>query len=311
VTAGAAPRVAAAPEDRNSGVAVPAAGARRHGRHERYRRHERRGVLALLGVVALLLALALAPAGPAAATAEAGPVAQAPPVAEGVPEEVAQWYRTEAAEVIRTQGGSELDLSAEQRSAVEIGLVRTVSTWSAGFRSAGDPDPPLETTARWVAPLSLDGQGVGVLVAGLDDNGVVGAQQLRAAPDLAGDLLGLGPSQPAVHDVPLDAWFTVTAGEVMPLDDAARASLAGAVALDVYRPFVQERYAVADPNQPGSAVPDEHSWAPAAWVAAALLLLLGWAGVVVWLRHEGDGAEVREARPARPRPRTRSRDAQR
>jgi hypothetical protein len=266
-------------------------------------------MLALLGLFAMLLALA--PAGQAAATAEAGPVAQAPAVAEGVPEEVAQWFRTEAADVIRTQGGAELDLSAEQRGAVEIGLVRTVSTWSAGFRSDGDPDPPLETTARWVAPLSVDGEGVGVLVAGLGGNGDVGAQQLRAAPDLAGALLGLGPTQPAVHDVPLDAWFTVASSEVLPLDDAARASLAGAVALDVYRPFVQERYAVADPNQPGSALPDQHSWAPAAWVAAALLLLLGWAGVVVWLRREGEGGEVREARPARPRPRPRSRRAPR
>ncbi|MCK6209922.1 hypothetical protein KZX45_05135 [Georgenia sp. EYE_87] len=269
-------------------------------------RHLRAGVLALIGLFMLL-----APAGPAAATAEVGPVTQAPPVAEGVPEKVAQWFRTEAADVVSTQGGAELDLSAEQRGAVEIGLVRTVSTWSAGFRAGGEADPPLEVTSRWVAPLSLGPEGVGVLVAGLDTNGVVGAEQLRSAPDLADALLALGPAQPVVHDVPLDAWFTVAAGEVLPLDDAARASLAGAVALDVYRPFVQERYAVADPNQPGSALPDAHSWAPAAWVAAALLLLLGWAGLVVWLRREGDGADVRETRPARPRTRPRSRGAQR
>jgi hypothetical protein len=263
-------------------------------------------LLTLLGLLALL-----APAGPASATAESGPLTQAPPVAEGVPEKVTQWFRTEAAAVVSTQGGAELDLSAEQRGAVEIGLVRTVSTWSAGFRSGGDADPPLEATSRWVAPLSLGPEGVGVLVAGLDANGVVGPEQLRAAPDLADALLVLGPAQSVVHDVPLDAWFTVVAGEVLPLDDAARASLAGAVALEVYRPFVQERYAVADPNQPGSAVPDAHSWAPAAWVAAALLLLLGWAGVVVWLRREGDGADLREARPTRPRTRPRDRGARR
>lgn len=263
-------------------------------------RHLRAGLLAVLALLTLLV-----PAGPAAATAEAGPVTQAPAVAEGVPEKVAQWFRTEAADVVSTQGGAELDLSAEQRADVEIGLVRTVSTWSVGFRSGGDADPPLEATSRWVAPLSRGQEGVGVLVAGLDANGVVGPEQLRAAPDLADALVVLGPDEPVVHDVPLDAWFTVTGGEVLPLDDAARASLAGAVALEVYRPFVQERYAVADPNQPGSAVPDEHSWAPAAWVAAALLLLLGWAGVVVWLRREGDGAESREPRPARPRPRPR------
>ncbi|GAA4287697.1 hypothetical protein [Georgenia daeguensis] len=269
-------------------------------------RHLRAGLLTLLALLTLL-----GPAGPASATAEAGPVTQAPPVAEGVPEKVAQWFRTEAAGVVSTQGGAELDLSAEQRAGVAIGLVRTVSTWSAGFRSGGEADPPLEATSRWVAPLSLGQEGVGVLVAGLDPNGVVGPEQLRAAPDLAEALLALGPAQPVVHDVPLDAWFTVDGGKVLPLDDAARASLAGAVALDVYRPFVQERYAVADPNQPGSAVPDAHSWAPAAWVAAALLLLLGWAGVVVWLRREGDGAEIREPRATRPRTRPRDRGARR
>lgn len=263
------------------------------------RRTARRPLLALLALLVLL-----APAPVAVATPEPGP-AQTPQVADGVPEQVAEWFRTEAAKVIDTQGGAELDLDAEQRAGVEIGLVRTVTTWSAGFRSAGDPQPPLETTSRWVSPLSLEGAGIGVLVAGRDGDGAVGAEQLRAAPDLADALLGLDPQRPAVHDVPLDAWFTLVDAEVLPLDDAARASLAGAVALEVYRPFVQERYAVADPNQPGSAVPEENSWAPAAWVAAALLLLLGWAGVVVWLRHESETSEVRGPRPPRPRSRSR------
>jgi hypothetical protein len=145
----------------------------------------------------------------------------------------------------------------------------------------------------------------------MDGSGKVESLQLRAVPDLATALLDLAPERPAVHDVPLDAWFTVADGDVLPLDDAARAALAGAVPLDVYRSFVQERYAVSNPNQPGSAVPAEHSWAPAAWVAAALLLLLGWAGVVVWLRRENEAADVREPRPPRPRARSRSRGARR
>jgi hypothetical protein len=230
-------------------------------------------------------------------------------VAEGVPEQVAQWFRSEAGDVIATQGGAELDLGAEQRAAVELGVVRTVTTWSAGFRApGGDPQPPLETTSRWVSPIGLDGTGVGVLVAGLDGSGSVVAEQLRQGPDLADALLELAPERPAIHDVPLDAWFTIVDGDVLPLDDAAHAALAGAVPLEVYRSFVQERYAVSNPNQPGSAVPDEHSWAPAVWVAAALLLLLGWAGVVVWLRRENEAADVREPRPPRPRtlPRPRS-----
>ncbi|PFG40477.1 hypothetical protein ATJ97_3007 [Georgenia soli] len=265
---------------------------------------------ALTALLVVLLAVVLSPG--AAATPEPGPAAQTPPVAEGVPDQVAQWFRSKAGDVIATQGGAELDLGAEQRAAVQLGLVRTVTTWSAGFRSpGGDPQPPLETTSRWVSPIDLDGQGVGVLVAGLDGTGTVVAEQLRHSPDLADALLELAPERPAIHDVPLDAWFTVADGDVLPLDDAAHAALAGAVPLEVYRSFVQERYAVSNPNQPGSAVPDEHSWAPAVWVAAALLLLLGWAGVVVWLRRENEAADVREHRPPRPRSLPRSRPGRR
>ncbi|MPV39091.1 hypothetical protein [Georgenia subflava] len=272
----------------------------------------------LAAVLAVCVAVLL---GPAAAAAPATPEPERPDetsvpgpvVVDGVPEAVAAWFRTQARDVVSVQAGAELGLDAAQREDLTLGVVRPVMWWSPALLAGTELDPAAVPTERWTAPLELDGAGVGVVFAEATSDGADMQTTLSDDQVLADALLALAPEAPAVHDVPLDAWFTVLDGEVRPLDEAARESLAGSAPLEVYQPFLAERYAEADTTEPGSAVPEEPgpSWSPAAWAAVVLVLLLVWAAVVVWLRRPENGEPEPPAGPRRAPPRRPSRGARR
>jgi hypothetical protein len=222
---------------------------------------------------------------------------------EGVPAEVVDWYAAEVAPALTAAGADELEgLDADQRARTVPGTIRPVMTWAPGVIAGTDLDPPAVPTEQWVAPLLYEGTAVGVLFTVLDDDGAPALDHIHGGEDLSAAVVGLTPADPFVHDVPLDAWFTVSDGVVRPLDEAARDTLAGSVPLEVYQPFLAERYAEVDDDAGHDPVAaDRREWVPVAVVAGSLLVLLAWAALVVWLRRpegeRGDGAA--RARPVR------------
>ncbi|MFH5822116.1 hypothetical protein [Georgenia sp. AZ-5] len=282
-----------------------------------------RPAAALAGLAVLAGAL-LGPALPAGATptsraatsgrtaedaAPAGPVQTGP----GVPADVAEWFTSQAGDAVAARGVGELDVTVAERGELRPGVVRTVMTWSEGLVQGTDVTPPTRETDHWIAPLLLDGSAVGALVAARED-GAVDVADVSGDTDLAEELQSLPLATHVVHDVPLDAWFTVEEGEVSPLDAAARDSLAGAVPVEVYQRFVEERHATGDADEPGSAAPQPQDAGDAAravaWVAAGAAALLVWAGIQVWLRRPEEPGRERARRsgaggrrsPRRPSP---------
>ena len=124
------------------------------------------------------------------------------------------------------------------------GPVRTVMTWSDGLLAGTDLTPAVQPVSpeEWAAPLELDDAAVGVLFASRDGEGQPLRSDVRGDADLGEGLRALDLATPLVHDEPLDGWFTVSDGEVRPLDAVARDALAGAVPVEVYQPLVQQRY---------------------------------------------------------------------
>ncbi|MFC7406546.1 hypothetical protein [Georgenia alba] len=233
----------------------------------------------LLGLVVTVAAATFAAGTP---TPDARTAPPQPEAVDGVPAEVLAWYQTAASVVLAEQATSRLDLAPGEGEEAELGLVRTVSAWSPGLVAGTDLDPPVVAREEWISPVRIDGEGVGVLRAAFGDDGQVQVTSLEASGGLADAMLGLAPTGPVVHDDMLDAWFTVSGGEVGPLDDAARDALAGTVPIELYQPFVTERYSEEEVVQ----VPAGPSWVPAAWVGAVLAVLLAWAGLIVWLRRD-------------------------
>lgn len=249
-----------------------------------WRRHRLAAVVLALTVLTTALTGLPAVAEPTPAPAPTTTVA----AADDVPADVVGWFRDHAHGVVAAEAAEVLpDLPAADRSNLTLGTVRTVRTWSPDLVAGRSVENPTTATTQWIAGLNHAGAGVAVVLAAAPEPGAALHGELLGDASLAVALQQLPLSAPLVHDVPLDAWFTVVDTEVRPLDDDAHAALAGAAPLTVYQPFVVERYAEADPGRPGSAAPQEEarSWAPVAWAAVVLVVLLAWAALIVWVRR--------------------------
>ena len=162
-----------------------------------------------------------------------GPPPAPLPTAAGVPADVAAWFASAGPGAAVTRGAGELDgVTPERRADVSIGSVRTVMTWSRGLIAGTDLTPAAEPTEpeRWVAPVLLDGAAIGALFAVRDDDAVV-LERVSGDSALGEALTALDLASPLIHDLALDAWFTVEGREVRPVDAAAEESLVGSVPL--------------------------------------------------------------------------------
>lgn len=244
-----------------------------------------RGVARTLAVAAAALGLSLLPGVSAAAGPGVEPEAgNGPAIAEGVPGEVAAWFRDEGRETLTEQAVAGLDLDPEVEEEAVLGLVRPVTTWSPEFVEGAGTTTPVAETGEWMAPVRVADEGVGVLrVTWEGGEEPVRLETLEPAPDLAAAVLALAADDPLVHDLVLDAWFAVIDGEVRPVDEDARDSLAGSLPVEDYQPFVVDRY--SEPGAELEAV-DRPTWTPAAWTAGIIAVVLAWTALVVWLRRE-------------------------
>ncbi|GAA1633244.1 hypothetical protein [Georgenia ruanii] len=269
---------------------------------------------AAVAALAVAAGLVLGPAGPAQAARDddAATSTPAPAVGPGVPAEVAEWFRAEGPNAVIAGAAQLPELTPQQRGEVRVGPVRTVMTWSEGLLAGTDLTPAVQPASpeQWAAPLELGEAAVGVLLAGREGAGRQLHAEVRGDAALGEAVRGLDLATPLVHDEPLDGWFAVGDGEVRPLDAAARDALAGAVPVEVYQPLVAqryERYHQAASAEPGSAAEQARAGGSGAvvWVAGVVVVLLVWAGVIVWLRRPEDAGRGVRARERHPRRATR------
>lgn len=113
----------------------------------------RRRALRMRGVLASA-ALLTAWAGPAMADEVPEPVSLTSPVAAGdVPEDVIEWFLEAGSQAVTNQAIQLLGLSPEAAAAAELGVIRSVMTWSPEYIEATSLVDPVIPAERWIAPI--------------------------------------------------------------------------------------------------------------------------------------------------------------
>lgn len=227
--------------------------------------------LVLAFVAAILWAVAL-PAG-AAVTPSPNPAPS---------ESLISWLVTEAPGVVVASETS--SLTAEERTRVVVGGPIQVWEWDTAFAQGRHGADPLQVTDQWVAPLSLDGTGVGALVISVDGAGAVADHREAWDAELGGALLSV-PAASFLYDEDVDGWFRL-AGEILtPITASAQGILAGSLPVDDYQPYLSARSqpttapVTVEEDEPGGIQP------PVIVAAAIVFGLLAMALTNVWARR--------------------------
>ncbi len=242
-------------------------------------------LLRRLVVVLTLGLMASVTAVPAMGTTE-------PPAPDAV-----SWYESSGVSVARSHAGEDLpDIPSNELSALTIGRPINAQVFT-------DSASNLAMSSLWVAPLFLDGNPVGTLAtdfrAGESKNEKVTGEKYFAT-----ELTELTVEQRVVVEPALGgkdnlgAWFLVTSeGIVSPLDSVARSVLAGEVKLSALEEIRHEllgadKDPVATNESPQS--PTGVGGHIIIYTIIALVVLLVFVGVLVWLRYDRADADERQ-----------------
>lgn len=76
-----------------------------------------------------------------------------PVAAADVPEDVVEWFLDAGSQVVTNQAIQVLGLSPEAAAAAELGLIRSVMTWSPSYIEATSLVEPVVPAERWIAPV--------------------------------------------------------------------------------------------------------------------------------------------------------------
>jgi len=226
--------------------------------------------------VAVLLAAVLHAGGPAAA--------EVPPV----PEPVTAWLETEGRALVATSETS--GLPPEALDAADIGPATSVHVWSDDYAAGRAWDQAVVPSGDWVAPILLDGAGVGAIVVTREDGGPVTDPRIEWDDDLGSDLAAF-QSTAFVRDEASGGWFRLGGEILTPVTAKARELLAGSIGIADYQRYLVARLG-GDGQEPAVPVePDGGQVRPVATVAGVLLGLLAIVGVIVWVRRPDDGED--------------------
>ena len=217
-----------------------------------------------------------------------------------VPAAVREWFRTEGLRIAQA-GVTAPDGDGEEDPAVTLGLARPVLTWSDGFLAGVLTATPFVDSGDAIAPILVDGQAAGVLVADRTTDPIEG--RVETDGSLAAPLAELSVSTAVVHDERSDAWYAYVGGEIAPLDETAATLLSGSVPLETYRPFLLGTDAAGEADEAGST-----PLVPVLAGAIVVGIVLVAAGLSVWLRTEDDDEDDEDEEPQRGRLRGRLRD---
>lgn len=220
----------------------------------------------------LAAALAVAPAVLAAAAVEL-PDAPAP---------VVLWFGEEAPGVVQTSENS--GLPPETLVTVEVGEAVAVGTWSEDFLAGRSTAEPVVASGEWVAPVTIDGTGIGAVVAAGGEAGAIADHRV-----IWDDALGAALTGNPTHDFVLDpqsaGWFRLGSEELTPVTAEAKDLLAGSLPIADYQPFLVERYRADDNPAPPPEAQDPDRLRPVLVTAGIALAVLLSVGVVVWIRR--------------------------
>lgn len=233
---------------------------------------------------------------PARATIEVTPEPEPTAAGVPVPPAVATFLDQDLNSALRAEPAATLGRLVDRLADLAPGPPRPQWEWSRD-RLAGDATAPLVVeTGRWVVPLLVEGEPVGLAVVGTsgDDSRIVLSDVADDAQGAA-EILRLDLAQPAILDQFSDGWFTVEDGRVRAVDHVARNLLAGSVPVEDYLPLIAARAVATDAPTDGPTAGAGIPWAPL--VAVVLLVaILATTFVVVWFKQPDDPADDEEPR---------------
>lgn len=218
-----------------------------------------------------------------AGIALAAPLLVLPPVAlPEPPGPVLAWFAEEGVVAATTSESS--GLSAEELTRLAVGTPINVGLWSEDFLAGVTTAEPVVASGEWVAPVTLDGAGLGAIVAAAAGDGAVADHRVLWDEDLGYALVSFLATT-FILDEGTTGWFRLGGDVLTPVTAEAKDVLAGSIDVRAYQPFLVERYSTAQEEE---AVPSEGGGPllrPVAITAAAVVALLALVGVIVWVRR--------------------------
>ncbi|MDO5494286.1 MAG: hypothetical protein Q4G64_01065 [bacterium] len=235
-------------------------------------------LLTLLTLLALPWLLATAPPSPEPSP-EPAPT-PSPTSTYASPGEAAAnaWLREEGAAVITSSEGS--GLTADQLASVQWAPPVQASTWTESYLAGDLISPATVLSDTWLAPLVVNGTGVGALEIRLEAGRVTGHREVWI-PELSDALRTHAADRFVLEEG--DVVFRISGDTARPVGPPAHELLAGRISVQEFQPFVAARHSPDEEPLPESD--GEPSRAPV--IAAAILLggVLALAGLLTWSRR--------------------------
>lgn len=193
---------------------------------------------------------------------------------------VQEWLDTNGPAAVAASEAS--GLSPVELAAVTVGSPVRVHTWNPAFTAGNRDAEPLVELEEWVAPLLLEGTGLGVIVLELTGEEVVAHRELWDRE--LGRQLPAYPGSVFLREETGEIWFRLWGDYLAPVSTAAREVLAGSIQLEAYRPLLIQRL---NPTvvEPVPEAQPEPAIVPVLITGGVMLLLLVVAAAVVWIRQ--------------------------
>lgn len=198
------------------------------------------------------------------------------------PGPVLAWFTEDAVAAATTSESS--GLSAEELARLAVGTPINVGMWSEDFVAGVTTAEPVVASAEWVAPVTLDGAGLGAVVAATAADGAVEDHRVIWDEDL-GYALGSFLATTFILDEGTTGWFRLGGDVLTPVTAGAKDVLAGSIDVRAYQPFLVERYSTAQEEETAPSEGGGPLLGPVTITAGAVVAMLALVGVIVWIRR--------------------------
>ncbi|MDO5671496.1 MAG: hypothetical protein Q4G30_01385 [Actinomycetaceae bacterium] len=176
-----------------------------------------------------------------------------------IPEDTLSWFDTDGrvlAAALLTTDPQVTDEEEEPKiTELSIGAPVSVMEWSEPMLETGVASQPVSPSGDWVAPVSVAGQPLGVIVKWSQTTVVSSDKDSVRASMSGGQALSLGElakalvkaeSTPgtthAIWDARASGWFTLTGTQVQAVSPAAASVQSGPIEIAQLLPFLQSRW---------------------------------------------------------------------
>ena len=183
---------------------------------------------------------------------------------------------------------------------VEVGTPLQLSTWAPGFLDGTEPGAAPVTGDTWAAPVRVDGDLAGVLVAGVEEGSASGTYLEDRG---VGGTVDEGPGDDAVLDRPALAPEPQDAGDQAEAVGAtAQQLLAGPVDLATLSQVLRERRGLVGSAAPGVTQDTDSGMGHTLplWIPLIAVLIVVAVVVLLTVRHERRVLRPLTATPASP-----------